>query len=147
MDDLILNEYLDYIQDSAVTKPAGFFIALGLIYALFKKWQKRKEIENGYCKKFKGDSLQLDLCVYKIQIKNGDTISNQLKQHGHTCSQSRRPERCREKVRYYIDKYERRMLDLEKKIQKVKFKIVKKQYKEKIRKIKQQQFGKMGELR
>ena len=145
MDDFIVREYLDYIQDGSLTQPAGFFIAIGLLYSLFKQWQKRKEIEDGYCKKFKGDPLKVDLCVYKKQLKNGKSIISQLKKHGHTCSRTRSPGKCREKVRYFIDKYEKRILDLEKKIQKVKFKIAKKQYKEKIRSIKQQQFIRLGD--
>lgn len=145
MDDL-LEEYLDYLQDSAASSPMGFFVTIGIGYALFKQWQKIKEIENGFCKEFKGDPLKLKFCVYQKQMKNSQDIINKLKQNVHTCAQTRRPGRCKEKVRYFIDKYEKKTLDLQKKIEKVKLKIAKKQYKEKIRNIRQQQFhSRMGD--
>lgn len=133
-----LDEYLDYLQESSSTAPAKFIILLGMFYAIFKHWQHRQEIINGYCKKYKGDPLNLDICVATKQIDNAQKIINQLRQSRHTCSDTRNPSRCQEKVRYYIKKYEDRIEDLQKLVKKRKEKMAKKIYKEKLRKIKKQ---------
>ena len=138
MDNLV-EEYLDDLNEGSATNPAGFFIAIGFLYAIFKQWEKRKEIENGYCKEYKGKGAHLDLCVYKKQLDHCIGIINQLQKHADTCSKTRKPGRCREKVRYYIDKYKKKALGLEKKIEKTKFKISKKEYKDKVKNIKQKQ--------
>jgi hypothetical protein len=139
MNDLV-EEYLNYLHEGSASSGAGFLIVGGILYSLFKQWQKKKDVEKGFCSKFKGDRLRLDLCVYEKQLENTKEILSKLKTHGHTCDQSRRPVRCREKVRYFIEKYEDRAVEIEKKIQKVKFKIAKREYKERIKNIKKQQF-------
>lgn len=129
-----LDEYLDYLQDSSATK---VFIGIGLIYSAFKNWKQRHEIENGECKKYKEDSHRLDVCVAEVQIKKSKTIISQLKAARHTCADTGSPSRCQEKVRYFIDKYEEKIYDLSKLVYKTKLKISKKEYKEKLKKIKQ----------
>lgn len=144
--DYLVEEYLDYLHEGAARSVSGFLVVGSLFYAIYKQWQKKKEIENGFCKKFKDDRLRLDVCIYETQIKNTKDILSQLKKHGHTCEGSRRPGRCREKVRYFIEKYEKKALDIERKLQKIKFKIAKRDYKERLKNIKKKQFySRMGE--
>jgi len=132
-----LDEYLDYLQESSAMQPAKFLIVVGFLYAIFKKWQQRQEIINGFCKKYKGDPLRLDICIAEKQIKNAKEIIRDLSRSKHTCDNTRSPKRCYEKVRYYVDKYKDKTHDLEKLIRKRKEKILKRKYKEKLRKIKQ----------
>jgi len=131
---VFLDEYLDYLQDSSASR---VFVGLGLIYAAFKNWKQKQEIINTHCKKYKDDSLKLDICVAGVQIENSKKIINQLKASRHTCSNTRSPHRCEEKVRYYISKYQEKIYDLSKLINKRKLKMAKKEYREKIKKIKQ----------
>jgi len=131
---LLLEDYLDYIQDS--NAPAGVFVALSLVYSAFKNWKSRQNISNTFCKKYKGDSIRTDICIAERQIKNAKTIIKQLQGAKHTCKDTRYPGRCREKVRYYTEKYQQKIYDLNKRLNKKKLKLAKKQYKEKVRHIK-----------
>jgi hypothetical protein len=135
--DSLVNEYLDYLQEGSLAQPAGVFIAVGLLYAIYKKWQKVRVIENGPCKKYKGKPSKLAMCVVKTQMKNSKNIIKQLQNSRHTCRDTRHPSRCQEKVRYYIEKYKERIEDAEVRMKKLKFKEAKQAYKLKLRKIKQ----------
>jgi signal recognition particle subunit SEC65 len=131
---ILLEDYLDYLQDS--NAPAGIFIALSLVYSAFKNWKSRQNISNTFCKKYKGDTIRTDICIAERQMKNAKTIIKQLQGARHTCEDGRYPGRCREKVRYYIQKYQDKIIDLNKRLTKKKIKLVKRQYKEKLRHIK-----------
>lgn len=132
----IVEDYLYYLHEGN-TQGAGFLIVGGLFYAAYKNWKNRQEIINGYCNKQKGDSIKLEICIAEVQIKNSKEIIRQIGNSKHTCENSPRPSRCYEKVRYYLQKYNEKIVDLDRKIYKEKLKLSKREYKEKMRKYKQ----------
>lgn len=135
MKNYIVEDYLEHLQESR--QGAGFLIIGGLIYAAYKNWKNRQEIINGYCKKFKGDSIRLDLCVAESQVKNAEEIIKQLRRSQHTCEDTKKPQRCYEKVRYYLNKYNEKIVHLNQKIYKLKLKLAQRDYREKLKKQKQ----------
>jgi len=130
----IVEDYLEYIQDEQ--QGSKFLIIGGLLYAAYKHWKNRQEIINGYCKKEKGESLKLEICVCEVQIKNSLEIIRQIERSKHTCEDTQRPNRCYEKVRYYLQQYNDRIVELNNKIYKLKLKLAKREYKEKMKKYK-----------
>jgi hypothetical protein len=132
----ILEDYLDYIQDSN-NQGAGFLLVGGLMYAAYKNWKSRHEIVNGYCRKEKGNHLKLEICIAEVQIKNSKEIINQIEKVKHTCEETTRPQRCYEKVRYYLRKYNDKIVHLNKRIHNLKLKLSEREYKRKMKMVKQ----------
>lgn len=132
----IVEDYLEYLQESR-PQGAGFLVVGGLIYAAYKNWKNRQEIINGYCRPQKGDSIKLDICVKEVQVKNSYEIIRQIERAKHTCEDAKKPQRCYEKVRYYLHKYNDKIVHLNKKIHNLKLKLAERDYKEKLRKQKQ----------
>jgi len=133
--DYIVEDYLEYLQEEP--KISGFLIAGSLIYAIYKSWKRRNEIINAYCQKYKGDSIKVDICVAKKQLDNSKDIIRQLDRSKHTCEDTARPSRCYEKVRYYIQKYNDKIVDLNKDIYNLRLKLSKREYKSKMKKYKE----------
>ena len=131
----IIEDYLDYLQERP--QGAGFLVIGGLLYAAYKNWKNKQEIINGYCRKDKGDSIKLEICVAEVQIKNSKEIIRQIEVSKHTCEDTVRPQRCYEKVRYYLQKYNDKIIDLNNKTYNLKLKLSKRQYKERMKKYKQ----------
>jgi hypothetical protein len=131
----IVEDYLDYLQEKF--QGAGLLIFGGIMYAIYKTWRNRQEIINEYCKQYKGDSLKLDICIVESQIKKSKEIINQLQTSKHTCEKTPKPQRCYEKVNYYLDKYNSKIVQLNRKLDILQLKVSQREYKEKIKKFKE----------